>query len=126
MTFLFAFIFSESSENEESIKTEEKGEFIDESSQLEGIKLFDEPGDIMDVKSLEVFQVIADGAALARCKKDYLGPVYLIINKVKKLYYDNETIKVPKGKVLRQIGIYQYPNRDNIIKTVPVVMIMDN
>jgi hypothetical protein len=48
------------------------------------------------------------------------------MNNEGKYYYDDQMVKVPEGKVLRQVGVYQYPTRQDIVKTVPVIMIMDN
>lgn len=105
----------------------ESGTETEESS--DGIKLFDEPGDIIEENSFEVFQVIAENAALVKGKGGgrtiYIGPVYLIVNYDRKYYYDDEKINTPKGKVVRQIGIYQYPTKNDIVKTVPIIEIMD-
>ena len=103
---------------------EDKGE-IQKSD--DGVTMFEEPGDDVKCASFKVFQVIEEHAALASGigKYDlYSGPVYLIINKEKKYYYDEQIVKVPKGKVVRQVGIYRYPNKENMIKTVPIVEIM--
>lgn len=96
---------------------------------IDGIKLFEEPGDLIEEKSFEVFQVIAENAALVNGKGGgysvYRGPVYLIVNYDGKYYYDDEKIDAPKGKVVRQIGIFQYPTKDDFVKTVPIIQIMD-
>ena len=90
---------------------------------------FETPGEIVEGTSFEVFQVIEPGAALVNAKSDmgslYLGAVYLIVNNEGKYYYDDEIINVPKGKVIRQVGIYKYPTKDNFEKTVPIIQIMD-
>lgn len=95
----------------------------------QGVNIFDEPGEIINEKSFKVFQVIAQDAALVRGKgsgyKLYVGPVYLLVNDEKKYYYDDEVVNVPKGKVVRQIGIYQYPTRDDRYKTVPIIEFLD-
>ena len=101
-------------------------------SEIEGVTMFEEPGEIFDEKSFEVFQVIAPDGALVRGKNKeyrglniYNGPVFLLVNSQEKYYYDDEIINVPTGKVVRQIGIYQYPTRDERYKTVPIVEILD-
>lgn len=93
----------------------------------DGFTLFKEAGDIIKVKSFKVIQVIGEDAALAigESKYGYHGAVYLLTNDDDKYYYDEEIVNVPKGKVARQIGIYRYPNKDNMIKTVPIVLFMD-
>ena len=89
------------------------------------IKLFDEPGDIIKENSLKVFQVLTDHTALVRNINSYVGTVYLITNKDNEYYYDNQEIDIPKNKEIRQIGIYRYPTQNDVIKTVPIIMIMD-
>ena len=96
-------------------------------NEQDGVKMFDEPGEIFNETSFKVFQVIADNAALVRCNSKYdlyTGTVCLLINKEGKLYYDDEIIKCPKNMVVRQMGIYQYPTKNDMIKTVPIIMIM--
>jgi hypothetical protein len=41
------------------------------------------------------------------------------------LYYDDQVIKVPEGKCMRQIGVYEYQTRMETIKTVPIVQVMN-
>ncbi len=97
------------------------------NEEYDGVTMFDEPGEIFSETSFEVFQVIDKGAALVTGNGKYnlyTGTKCLLINKEGKLYYDEEIVKVPKGKVARQVGIYQYPNREGMTKTVPIVMIM--
>ena len=99
------------------------------SKEDDGITWFDEPGDIVEVKSFRVFQVLAKDAALVQGETKYSGVysgiVYLLMNKEGKLYYDDEIVKVPKGGIVRQMGIYQYPTKENMIKTVPIIRIME-
>ena len=102
----------------------------------DGVTIFEEAGDIINEKSIKVFQVIAEDAALANgdteliggtsLKGMYAGPVYAIVSKQKNAYYDDQIIKLPKGKVFRQIGVYKYPTQKDVIKTIPIIAIMDN
>ena len=91
--------------------------------------MFEEPGDVIDVKSFKVFQVVEEGKALVHGESEsssglYIGAVYMLTNDEGKLYYDDEVVKVPKGKEARQIGIFEY--KANLgQKTVPIVRIMD-
>lgn len=91
--------------------------------------MFEEPGDVIDVKSFKVFQVVEEGKALVNGESEsssglYIGAVYMLTNDEGKLYYDDEIVKVPKGKEARQIGIFEY--KANLgQKTVPIVRIMD-
>ena len=111
---------------ETASKQQKKDELRDK-----GIVIFDKKGDVIEEKSLKVMQVIGEDAALVHGKeKDdnydmYLGSIYLITNYEQKYYYDEQIINIPAGKVLRQIGIYNYLTRMDMKKTVPIVMIMD-
>ena len=103
-----------------------ESEIIEEKD--DGVTMFDEPGEIFSETSFRVFQVLEKGAALVSGNtkyETYGGITCLLINREGKLYYDEEVIKVSQGKVARQMGIYQYKNRDDMIKTVPIIMIMD-
>lgn len=109
LTFLFAFVFSSNRPT---------------TADNDGIKMFEKPGDVVNEESFEVFQVLAEDAALVRGGSSFTT-VYLLTNDEGKYYYDDEEVKVPKGKVARQIGIYQYQTRDEFGKTVPIVRIME-
>ena len=100
-----------------------------EPKEDDGITWFEEPGDIIEESSFKVIQVLAKDAALV-CSKSkradlYTGPVYLLTNGEGKYYYDDQIIKIPKEKAVRQMGIYRYPNKNEDIKTVPIIEIMD-
>lgn len=127
LTFGIAFISNRmlrSSDNE-IIETEADAE----EDENDGITLFKEPGDVIEGKLFKVIQVIAKNAALVSGKSEhsrlYTGTVCLILNDEGKYYYDDEIINIPDGKVARQMGIYQYPNRDGMMKTVPIIKIME-
>ena len=125
LTFVAAIIFNKTYGDG---KTEPTTETVIENDEDNGITMFKEPGDIINGKSFKVFQVLEQGAALVNGPSDYdmyLGPVYLLINKDGKYYYDEEIVNVPKGKVVRQMGIFQYLAKNEMYKTVPIVMIMD-
>lgn len=109
LTFVFAFIFSASRSNN-------------------GVTWFENAGDVIDESSFEVFQVISEDAALVHGKSEcgsYFGAVYLLTNGAGKYYYDDEIVKVPNGKVVRQVGIYQYQTKSDFGKTVPIIQIMN-
>lgn len=123
LTILFAVVVNSLREGKDN--NGGTSELVEKPSLKDDIKLFDEPGDIIEENSLKVFQVLTDHTALVRNTNSYVGTVYLITNNEKKYYYDTQEIEIPKNKVIRQIGIYRYPNQDNVIKTVPVIMIVD-
>lgn len=94
-----------------------------EKLKEQGFTLFDEVGDIVNEKSVEVFQVIANDAALVRGEGDYgnyTGTVYLIVNGAGKYYYDDEIIEISNDQEFRQVGIYRYETQ-NGYKTVPII-----
>jgi hypothetical protein len=134
--FVLSFIIDKLVNNEDSepqpkekVESNAEKEQEPEPERIKGLHLLDEPGEIIKEESVKVFQVLAEDAALANGKNeygDYYGTIYLIVNNEGKYYYDDEMVKVPTGKVFRQIGVYQYPTRQDIVKTVPVIMIMDN
>ena len=123
LTLLFAVIVTSVNENKE--EGSDSKESVEVPEEYDDIKLFDEPGEIIEENSLKVFQVLTDHTALVRNPNSYIGTVYLITNRDKKYYYDTQQIEIPKGKVIRQVGIYRYPNKNDDIKTVPIIMIMD-
>lgn len=91
--------------------------------------MFEEPGDVIDVKSFKVIQVVDKGTALAYGEANdlsdyYGGTVYKLTNDEGKYYYDGEIVKVTKGLVAKQIGIFKY-NSALGPKTVPIVRIMN-
>ena len=104
--------------------------YINNATSNEGITYFEEPGKIAEDKDFRVFQVLDDNAALVNARSDelfdsYHGKVYLIVNDEGEYYYDEQKITAPAGKVFRQVGIYRYPTKNEDIKTVPVIMLLD-
>lgn len=98
------------------------------NGNLTGAKMFDAPGEVVNEKSFKVLQVIHDNAALVHGKNqygDYWGTLYLITNDNNRYYYDDEIIEVPKGKCVRQLGIYKYQTKSKDYKTVPIISIVD-
>ena len=51
--------------------------------------------------------------------------VVLLTNDSGEYYYDDQMIKTPKGKAMKQVGVYKYETRGGIAKTVPIVKLMD-
>ena len=95
--------------------------------------IFEQPGECLSTNDFEVMQVVDDGCALAHeVKWDSFLEGYmptdllvLVINDNGEYYYDDQIIKVPAGKCMRQVGIYKYPTKMEIEKTVPIVKLMD-
>lgn len=119
-----------------SIANNEVAEAIDdEPTEIPTEKYIEIPGEIINEKSFQVFQVISPVAALVNGKTEYgsyNGVTYLLItaDDVRYSYlepklYDEKIIDVPKGKVARMFGTYQYTTRDGRFKTVPKIKIVD-
>lgn len=95
-----------------------------------GLTLFEQPVGTINSYSFEVLQVLPNGNALANSenpdwRESYTGPVVLLLADENSHYYDEQIVKVSKGKRARQVGSYQYQTNGGMHKTVPVVRIMD-
>lgn len=98
-----------------------------------GMTLFEQPAECLSTNRFEVMQVISDNYALAYEQKyesyinQYINTdlLVLITNDNGEYYYDDQVIKVPKGKCARQIGVYKYQTKLENWKTVPIVKIME-
>ena len=94
-------------------------------SSNNGITWLEEKGECITKSSIEVFQVLEPGMALANTKSEYgyMGKVVLIINNDGKAYYDEQIISPTQKGCIRQVGIYEYQTKkDKFWKTVPVVI----
>ena len=95
------------------------------NNRISGLSMFEQPGAVMPSPSYEVLQVVDGGCALANAESEYgsyLGMVVLFLADENTNYYDDQIIRAPKGKCIRQVGTYKYKTR-NGYKTVPAVAI---
>ena len=104
--------------------------FFNANEEIDGLEIFDSPGQIMSEKSYRVFQVVDGGYALANAATSedfglYLGIVVLLYADENSNYYDGKIINASKGQIFRQVGTYRYQTKDDNIKTVPVIAIFD-
>lgn len=105
----------------------------EEETRDNGMTLFEQPAECLSTNRFEVMQVISDNYALAHEQKyesyinQYINTdlLVLITNDNGEYYYDDQVIKVPKGKCARQIGVYKYQTKLENWKTVPIVKIME-
>jgi hypothetical protein len=102
------------------------------SSNDNGMTYFEKPGKCISKKDFKVFQVIGEGYALAEERLEFSSGItlpgnllVLVTNDNGELYYDNQIIEVPKGKCMRQIGVYEYQTKSENWKTVPIVQLMN-
>ena len=87
---------------------------------IQGLTLFEQSVDIkFGYDGFDVIQVVEGGNALA-LNRDW-KTVVLFMADENTHYYDSQRIYVPRGKCVRQIGTYQYENKEQHKKTVPVV-----
>ena len=96
-------------------------------NQDNGVTMFDEPGDKIDETEFKVIQALERGSsALSRGTgiNTHLT-TYLLVNDESKLYYDDEKVTVPSGKIARQVGIFQYETKGGVSKTVPIIKFFD-
>lgn len=141
---LLFFILSMGFEGKSTDSNNESGIDSDSIVVIDGLEDYhpdeetylEEQGEIINEKSFKVFQVINFQSALAYGKDEYgyyNGTLYLfqhslaeVMSKSVAPLYDDQIIKVPKGKVVRLVGTYTYETRNGIFKTVPKVRIFDN
>lgn len=93
---------------------------------LPGLTLFSEKGECITTSGeIEVMQVLAPNVALAWTGGFLYSDriLVLLINYDNKSYYDEQKIKIPSGKCARQIGTYRYTAKNEMVKTVPAVVI---
>lgn len=74
---------------------------------------------------IEVMQVLAPNVALTWTGGFFYSDriLVLLINYDDKSYYDEQKIKIPSGKCARQIGTYRYTAKNEMVKTVPAIII---
>ena len=91
-----------------------------------GLKKIKEKGECITTSGeIEVMQVLAPNAALAWTGGLFYSDriLVLLINYDDKSYYDEQKIKIPSDKCARQIGTYRYTAKNEMVKTVPAVVI---
>ncbi len=106
--------------------------FVIEASSEENISMFSSPGETLNLRSFEIFQVLPDGSALANSSEKaksqypfYSDPVVLFLAEDTVTYYDGQIIEVPSKKVVRQVGTFRYKSKMGMVKTVPVVQLFN-
>lgn len=95
----------------------------------------DVPGEIVHEKSLKVIDVGNKFNALVVGKDEfggYSGTSYLLKQNISALlrhelitFYDDQIIKVPKGKELRMFGTWTYESKGAGIRTIPIIRFVD-
>lgn len=100
----------------------------DEPTDISGLTMFEQPAEVIDSPSFEVFQVVSGGNALANAYDEgldmHFGMVVLFLANENAHYYDDQLIEVTNNKCVRQVGTFQYDTKEGY-KTVPAVMMFD-
>ena len=107
--FIFAAV---SSDAETEVTTEENG-----------CVMFEQVGGEITSYPLQVIQVFEKGVALAREHKGEFtidGLVVLLMAEDEH-FYDDQIVKLSKGKCFKHVGVYTYETRAGERKTVPIV-----
>ena len=96
-----------------------------------GLTIFEEEGNCINAKQLQVMQTLEPNMALAHTKTQInnefaiIDPneiLVLLLGDEKASYYDKQRINIPNGMCAKQVGTYQYEAKIGM-KTVPAVMI---
>lgn len=91
---------------------------------LEGLTMLPEKGKcIMKKDKVKIFQTLKPNIALATSGTYQDEMLALLVNYDGEIYYDNLEITIPPDKCARQFGTYQYETKNEILKTVPAVVI---
>lgn len=117
-TFMNSFKnFFDQDEKQETVNPDEK--------KLSGITLFPKKkdGDVIAKEQLRIFQVLKPNIALVKSGTFPNEILMLLIGDDDDLYYDNQKINIPNGKVAKQVGIYQYNTKSGELRTIPAVKI---
>lgn len=99
-----------------------------QNSLPNGVTLYDSPGELIERDAFEVIQVLDSGDALAKTCFAFGMPTLTVLfpGSPQTAYYDNQIIRIPEGKCIRQIGVFRYTSKIDQEKTVPIVDIFDN
>ncbi len=101
---------------------------------VEGSRVFAPPETIINSKcetvyQYQIFQALENGGLAHDCS-DYLGDtcwgllVFIPAGKGVE-YYDDQIIRVPEGKCAVYEGVYRYTTKQDIMKTIPKVKMID-
>ena len=117
-TFMNSFKnFFDQDEKQDVVNLDEK--------KLSGITLFPKKkeGETITKEQLRIFQVLKPNVALVKSGTFPNEILMLLIGADDDLYYDNQKINIPNGKVAKQVGIYQYNTKSGELRTIPAVKI---
>ncbi len=97
------------------------------ASSRAGISFYDAPEPPMPYRTVEVFQAISAGTALCHPgNSSDIDDIVLLWTKERVGFYDGQTISVQTGYYFRQVGVYRYQTGGGLVRTVPVIAIMNS
>ena len=94
-----------------------------------GLTLFEKEAGTITAKQVKIFQTLGPDIALAHTTNipnaifDPNQILVLILGDENTHFYDDKKINIPKNKILRQVGTYEYQTNNGNYKTVPAVVI---
>lgn len=100
--------------------------FVGDNLSNNGLTLFDKEGECISTNSFKVIQVLDSGNAIATELNTHdlaIGITVLFLNEDNSSYYDEQVIKIPRGKCVKQVGVFKYTSRMEVEKTIPAVVI---
>ena len=80
--------------------------------------MLNEPQETFETNVLTVKEVLEDGSAIVY--EESRSTKMLFLAKDKSAFFDNQEIKVPQGKCVRQIGVFKH-----YFETLPIVDFFD-
>ena len=101
--------------------TATNGDDYDNPYGIKGLTMLEKKGGCITSNNLEIFQNLTSGIALSYPVNN--NTLVLLIDENGRLFYDGEIVKNPTKKCAKQIGVYQYQTKAEIMKTVPAVII---
>ena len=107
----------------------EKRQALPKEDEIPGLTLYEQPAEVFDSRTFEVFQVLTNGNALAdsenpNWRESHTGPTVLLLADENTYYYDDQLVKVGKSNCARMVGVFSYESTGSGRKTVPVLRIM--
>jgi len=80
--------------------------------------------DCEDVKAVQIFQTLNDGALASVCDSSYsdicIGATVFVPKSLDKIMWDDKKITPPKGKCFVFNEVYKYTSKDERNRTVPI------
>lgn len=93
-------------------------------SGIDGLEMFDEPGEYMEFSQFRVFQVGESGCALADAG-DSFGTIVLIVPNKNQQFYDDQKVILKNNQRAQRVGTFRYNTQMGIERTVPAIIIVD-